>query len=90
MDHIKKHVIPDYNSETDKEQCRYCLKAFPTMALLNEHMASIHPTQTAQSKGNVIKTTKILFKLEFYCANYSFSSSSSFVLFLPGQTCFII
>lgn len=66
MDHIKKHVIPEYNSETDKEQCRYCLKAFATAILLNEHMASIHPTQTAHSKVNVSNTI-IYVQNECFC-----------------------
>lgn len=66
MGHIQKHAIVDYNSETDKEQCRYCLKAFPSTAALNDHLLSIHPTQTTQPKGNVIIRQKYTFAQTFF------------------------
>lgn len=51
MDHLKQHIGAENGIESEKEQCRYCLKTFSTTALLNEHLSSIHPNQTKDGRG---------------------------------------
>lgn len=51
MDHIKRHASSD-DASGDKEQCRYCLKAFTSTTGLNDHLSLIHPTHTKDGRGS--------------------------------------
>lgn len=51
MDHIKQHVAADNSDESYASFCRYCLKMCSNEAALNEHLLSMHPTQTKDSRG---------------------------------------
>lgn len=54
MDHMKRHIADD-DSGDDKntELCRYCLKMFATKSLLDEHVSSLHPSQTRDVRGSL-------------------------------------
>lgn len=53
MDHIKRHVAIENSTENNEEICRFCLKTFGNESLLNEHLLSMHPLQTKDSRGSL-------------------------------------
>lgn len=52
MDHIKQHIGEEKSTDENKVLCRYCLKTFVSTVALDEHLASIHPMQTRDSRGS--------------------------------------
>lgn len=52
MDHVKEHIGTEHSMEGHKEKCRYCLKMFATNATLSDHLATIHPMQTRDSRNS--------------------------------------
>lgn len=68
MDHIKQHIGEEKSTDENKVLCRYCLKTFVSTVALDEHLASVHPMQTKDTRGSfkcIICRVSSNFLLEF-------------------------